>query len=128
MSIGLFAMAAQAAGNTSTDPGSVGYMASMLVSLLVVLAVAIGLAWLWKRVMPRNLLNQTGVEILSTRHIGSRERLLVVKVGERYLLLGATPQSIQTLAELKQDELPNGLNAQQKEPQQKWPFWQKQDS
>lgn len=103
-------------------------MLSMLVSLFVVLAVAVGLAWLWKRIMPQNLLNSSGLDVVASRHLGSKERLLLVQVGERYLLLGCTPHSIQTLAEFNKDELPQAVTAVKKEPQQLWQLWQKRKS
>ncbi|MBW8190797.1 flagellar biosynthetic protein FliO [Neiella marina] len=97
---------------------SVDQLIAMFVSLLVVLAVAIALAWLWKRFMPTNLMGQTGLDVVATRHIGAKERLLLIKVGERYLLLGATAQAINTLAEFTAEQLPDALQQLQQTPSQ----------
>lgn len=126
--IAIVLMSAAEAGASAPAPTSMSQMASMLVSLLVVLAVAVGLAWFWKRVMPQNLLNQSGLNVVASRHLGSRERLLLVQVGARYLLLGVTPHSIQSLAEFSQDELPQALTAVKKEPQQLWQLWRNKQS
>lgn len=99
---------------------SVEQLIAMFVSLLVVLAVAIALAWLWKRLMPANFMAPTGLDVVSTRHIGAKERLLLVKIGERYLLLGATPQAINTLAEFTAAELPEALQQLQQPTSQTW--------
>lgn len=70
--------------------------------------------------MPANFMAPTGLDVISTRHIGAKERLLLVKVGERYLLLGATQQAINTLAEFTAAELPEALQQLKQPSPQTW--------
>jgi len=71
---------------------------SMLLSLLTVLAVVIMLAWLWKRMLPGAFQANRMMRVLSTNHIGGKEKLMLVKVADEVLLLGVTSQQISTLA------------------------------
>lgn len=112
----------------SSQSTNMEQMGSMLVSLFIVLAVAIALAWLWKKVMPQSLLNSRGMDVIASHHLGNRERIIIINVGERYLLLGVTPQSIQTLAEFKAEELPDALLSMKKDPLQRWQLWQNRKS
>ncbi|MCM2678976.1 flagellar biosynthetic protein FliO [Echinimonas agarilytica] len=107
----------------STAVDTTGQLVSMMISLMVVLAIAIGLAFLWRRFMPQSITGHHGLDIVASRNIGSRERLLLVKVGQRYVLLGATPQSINQLAEFTADELPEALSAVKQQPVQTWQLW-----
>ncbi|WP_143824517.1 flagellar biosynthetic protein FliO [Neiella marina] len=107
-----------------TASNSMEQMLAMFVSLLVVLAVAIGLAWLWKRLMPSSLLGPSGMDVVASRHVGTKERLLLVKVGERYLLLGVTAHAINTLAEFSAEQLPDALQQiQQPSTPPNWLSW-----
>ncbi|WP_241968731.1 flagellar biosynthetic protein FliO [Idiomarina tyrosinivorans] len=72
---------------------------AMLLSLLLVLAVIIGLAMLVKR-LNLKLQNGSGIEVMSSVSLGAKERLVVVKVGDDKLLLGVTSQSVNVLKEL----------------------------
>ena len=122
--ISFFISAAHA--SAESQPASMGAnAASMLVSLFIVLAIAVGLSWIYKRLMPQNMFTNKGLEIISSRHLGSKERLMLIKVGERYLLLGVTTQSIQSLAEFSKEELPEALLSLPKELK---PLWQKKKS
>ena len=121
MTIAIVISAVQA--GTDVAPSSLSTLLSMVGSLLIVLAVAVGLAIVWRRLMPQNILGNTGLDVVATRHLGTRERLLLVKVGAPYLLLGSTPQSIQSLAEFREDELPDALKTSIKPPQPLWQAW-----
>lgn len=71
---------------------------SMLFSLLTVLAVVVLLAWLWRRMMPGAVQANRMMRVLSTQHIGSKEKLMLLHVADEVLLLGVTSQQISTLA------------------------------
>lgn len=61
--------------------------------------------------------SQSGlVEILGRTPIGQDRFLLVVRTGGKVLLLGATPQSIQTLCELDPDQFPAQPEASETPP------------
>ena len=71
--------------------------------LAVVLVLMFALAWLAKRMrlVPGSLGNQGAIRTLSVVSLGSREKLLLIQVGEEQLLLGVTSQQINCLHQLK---------------------------
>lgn len=84
-----------------TQPSSVmetENILSMLLSLLTVLAVVVLLAWIWKRMMPGAFHASKLMRVLATNHIGSKEKLMLVRVADEVLLLGVTSQQVTTLA------------------------------
>ncbi len=72
---------------------------SMVVSLLIVLAVIFVLALLLKRF---NLVqnNHTELKVITSLMLGSKEKIVVVQVGEKQLLLGVTAQQISIISTL----------------------------
>ena len=72
---------------------------SMIVSLLIVLAVIFVLALLLKRF---NLVqnNHTELKVITSLMLGSKEKIVVVQVGEKQLLLGVTAQQISIISTL----------------------------
>lgn len=75
--------------------------------LVLVLALILVLAWLSRKTRigqwPQTGGASVPMKALSTLNLGLKEKLVVVEVGERRLLLGVTPQQITTLAELERD-------------------------
>lgn len=76
----------------------------MLGALCLVLGLILFVAWLAKRYLPAAA-GATGargdaIRVLSTRMLGGRRSLTLVRVRGQTLLLGVTPQSINTLTEV----------------------------
>jgi flagellar protein FliO/FliZ len=72
---------------------------SMILSLLMVLAVIIISAMILKRFQGvRHSIN--GLKIVTSLHLGAKEKLVVVQAGEKQLLLGVTAQQITLLETL----------------------------
>jgi len=72
---------------------------SMIMSLLMVLAVIVVSAMVLKRFQgAQQAIN--GLKIVTSLHLGSKEKLVVVQAGEKQLLLGVTPQQITLLETL----------------------------
>ena len=72
----------------------------MLLGLLVVLALMAVLAWLLKRVLPGAGGQQSVVRIIGGVSVGSRERVVVVEVADRWLVVGVAPGQINAIANL----------------------------
>ncbi|MBA6253822.1 MAG: flagellar protein FliO/FliZ [Colwellia sp.] len=69
---------------------------SMIVSLLAVLVAIVIVAWLLKKLqVGGNSVN--GLKVVTSLNLGSKERLVVVQVGKKQLLLGVTGQQINIL-------------------------------
>ena len=81
---------------------------SVLGLLAVILLVLAG-AWLFTRWAGQNLgfpaAGRAGrLQVLDRTSLGRDQALLVVKAGQRYLLLGSTPAGLTLLAELTREE------------------------
>lgn len=72
---------------------------SMILSLLAVLVAIIIAAWILKKLQVGGLAVK-GLKVVTSLNLGSKERLVVVQVGEKQLLLGVTGQQINLLETL----------------------------
>lgn len=68
--------------------------------LILVLAMFFGLMWLLRKTKKFNLLQRNELSVVSGLSLGVREKLVLVKVGNKQLLLGVTAQRIDKLLEL----------------------------
>jgi len=100
---GLFASqlacaAASPAATTAAAPGSLsGQLAQMVFGLLLVVGLIFFLAWLLRRMQGTAVKGGQVIEIVGSRAIGPRDRLLLVQVGKEQILIGHTPSSIEAL-------------------------------
>jgi flagellar protein FliO/FliZ len=74
-------------------------LGSFAVLLLVIAAIPL-LLWLVKRISQLPAANNGPLTLAASLAVGPRERIAVVKVADRWLLVGITAGSINTLAEL----------------------------
>ncbi len=77
-----------------------------LAGLGIVLALIAGAAALLKRVTPGRFGASNLLKPVATLAVGPRERVVVVEMGETWLVLGITPSSVTTLHTLPKGELP----------------------
>ena len=83
--------------------GGVGAQLTQLVlGLLLVLGLIFGLAWLLRRVQHAGPRQGQVIELISSRALGARDRLVLVQVGNEQILLGLTPGRITPLHVLKE--------------------------
>ncbi len=80
-------------------------LAPMLGALLAVVAAIFAAAFLFKRTGMQGG-SSSLLKPVASLALGAREKLVVVQVGGRWLVLGVTAQSIQPLADLEAGELP----------------------
>ena len=83
-------------------PQAADQMLPALGALVIVLALILALAWVAKRWMGTPGISRSSFKVLGAMSLGPREKLLLVDVGGKQVLLGVTPGSItslQTLAE-----------------------------
>ncbi len=76
-------------------------IATTLGSLLFVIAIIFGMAWLLKRMRVPAFGQQKGLSIVRQLPVGTKERLMIVQAGEEQFLIGVTAQSIQMLSKLE---------------------------
>lgn len=75
--------------------------ATMILSLLMVLALIILSAYVLKK-FNLTTMQADGIKIITSLHLGAKEKLVVVQVGEKQLLLGVTAGQINVLEALEQ--------------------------
>jgi len=79
-----------------------GQVGRMIAGLLLMIIIIIGLAALLKRVNGMGRNQPGAIRVVSVASIGARERLMLVEVGGRQLLVGTAPGRVQTLLVLDQ--------------------------
>jgi len=86
------AVVAPSAGSSAS-----GQLAQLVLGLLLVLGLIFLLAWLLRRVQNAAPGSGQVIEILGSRSLGPRDRLVLIQVGKEQILIGHTPGSIEAL-------------------------------
>ncbi|RON65695.1 flagellar biosynthetic protein FliO [Pseudomonas fluorescens] len=108
------AAATTAAPVAATAPmvnsGVAGQLTQLVFGLLLVLGLIFFLAWLLRRVQQAGPAGKGQViELIGSRALGPRDRLMLVQVGNEQILLGLSPGTITALHVLKEPvEVPGG--------------------
>jgi flagellar biosynthetic protein FliO len=80
-------------------PGpSTGTLLQTIFALVLVLGLLAGLAWAAKRYGPRVAGNSANLRMVGALNIGGRERIMVVEVGDQWIVVGASPGRVNALA------------------------------
>jgi flagellar protein FliO/FliZ len=79
-------------------PSATGGILQSILALGFVLALLVGAAWLLKRFGPRTVTGGAHVRLVGALSVGARERILVVEVGEQWIVVGASPGRMNALA------------------------------
>ena len=96
-------VAATAAAAPAVNSGVAGQLTQLVLGLLLVLGLIFFLAWLLRRVQQAGPAGKGQViEIVGSRALGPRDRLMLVQVGNEQILLGLSPGSITALHVLKE--------------------------
>jgi len=97
----LYTTAAFATGDSSpASPPATSGIGSLVVALIIVAGAAAAATWVlrhWKGSIARR---EGPLQLVHVIALGPRERLALVKIGGRYLVVGITPTSISRVAEL----------------------------
>jgi len=93
------ALAAQSA-RAVAESLSAAQLLNLLAGLVVVLLVFFALVFLLKKISGFNGTQRGHMTIIDALHLGTRERLLIVRVTGRHFLLGVSPQGIHALQDL----------------------------
>jgi flagellar protein FliO/FliZ len=102
--------AAIAAAAPAVSSGVAGQVTQLVLGLLLVLGLIFFLAWLLRRVQQAGPAGKGQViELIGSRALGPRDRLVLVQVGNEQILLGLSPGTITALHVLKEPvEVPGG--------------------
>lgn len=85
----------------------------VITGLLFVLLIIILLSWMIKRLQGAHLGTSKGFESIASMTLGPKEKIMLLKVGERYLLMGVGSGSVTLLCDFG-DERPEGFNSDNK--------------
>lgn len=78
-----------------------GYnIAWAVLMLIVVIAAVPASVWLMRRLPGLKPVGRSTLVVRETLSLGPRERLLVIRSGDRHLLIGATAQAVNLVCEL----------------------------
>jgi flagellar protein FliO/FliZ len=101
---------ANAAAAPAVNSGVAGQLTQLVLGLLLVLGLIFFLAWLLRRVQQAGPAGKGQViELIGSRALGPRDRLMLVQVGNEQILLGLSPGTITALHVLKEPvQVPSG--------------------
>jgi len=89
--------ALQGAGRLAQDPMVMTSLWQLTLGLLLVLGLIVAIAWVLKRSGRVQMGAGGGLRILGGLSMGTRERVVLLQVGDTQLLVGVAPGRIQTL-------------------------------
>ncbi|MFK4133686.1 flagellar biosynthetic protein FliO [Pseudomonas luteola] len=84
----------------STNMGS--QLTQLVLGLLLIIGLIFGLAWLIRRVQQVGPRGNNAIKLVATQHLGPRERLVLVQVGQEQILVGLTAGRITPLHVMKE--------------------------
>ena len=83
---------------------SAGNLLQTIFALTVVLGVLFALAWFLKRYGPKAGSGSANLRIVGALNLGGRERIMVVEVGDQWIVVGAAPGRVNALATMPRQE------------------------
>lgn len=104
----LAGLPAFAAATTASAPvvSTAGSLLQVFVGLVAVLALIMGVAWMARRLGVAQLGATSLLKVVSSVSVGTRERVVVVEVGDTWLVVGVAPGSVTAMTTLPRGELP----------------------
>lgn len=101
-----FALASQAAENSAGVPA--GSFLQAFLALAFIVALLVALAWMARKVTGGKGFGQGGMKIVGGVALGPRERIVLVEVGDTWLVVGVVPGQIRTLHTLSRATVTSG--------------------
>jgi flagellar protein FliO/FliZ len=91
-------------GSDAVGPGipASTYLQATL-ALLIILGLLFGTAWLARKLSGGKGFGQGGMKIVGGVALGPRERIVLVEVGDTWLVIGIVPGQIRTLHQLPKE-------------------------
>jgi|GEM_PF-687390 len=78
-------------------PGPAGGTLRVTVAMVLVLAALMAAAWMARRFRGLGGTSTSSLEVLAQVSLGARERAVLLRVGDRQLLIGVAPGNVRTL-------------------------------
>lgn len=91
----------------ASGSGAAGLLQTIF-ALLLVLGLLIGLAWVLKRYGPKPGGGLANLRVVGALNIGGRERIMVVEVGDQWIIVGAAPGRVNALHTMPRQDVDLG--------------------
>jgi flagellar protein FliO/FliZ len=88
------------------EPSFAGGLAQTLAGLAIVLALIFGAAWVLRRLNVGASPAGSALRLVASQPLGQRERVVLVEVGDQWLVIGVAPGSVSAIATLPKGALP----------------------
>ena len=95
----LFSVASCQAADEAVNSAS-GNLLQVTLSLVLVLGLIIAISMGFKKFGINRMQSNLPVSVIGAVSIGNHQRLMVIEVGEEWIVLGVTPQNISTIPSL----------------------------
>ena len=89
------------AATEAATVSSTGNILKMALGLAVVLAVMALLSWVVKRFLPNGMSQNSAIKLVGGVSVGSRERVVVLEVANRWLVVGVAQGQVSSIANLE---------------------------
>ncbi len=93
-----------------SSPVSLGGVLQVLLGLVIVLGTVAATAWLLKRFAPGQVSAGGAIRLIGGIAVGPKERVVVVEVGETWLIVGVAPGQVTALHNMPRIENLPGIN------------------
>jgi len=100
---GFWAMPALAESQLQGAQVAADYLARLIGGLALVIGLILLLAWILRRIPGMPGPGQQVIEVLAVRSVGTRERLMLVQVGDEQILIGLTATGIRHIHTLRKN-------------------------
>ncbi len=124
------ALAADAAHTAYVPPQPVGVssgsVVQVVVSLLLVLAAVMAVAWFLKRINHPAHSGLNALKVVSGIAVGQRERIVLVEVNDTWLVVGVAPGQVNALHTMPKGSIPETEAASSNVPERSFQSWLKQ--
>jgi flagellar protein FliO/FliZ len=103
-----FLLPLQALASEPPTPGvSSGSYLQAALALALIVGLLMGAAWLARKISGGKVFGQGGMKVIGGVALGPRERLVLVEVGDTWLVIGLVPGQIRTLHQLPKGNEPD---------------------
>lgn len=103
----IFALPAAAAEGEAPGLPAASFLQAML-ALALIVGLLFAAAWLARKISGGKGFGQGGMQVVGGVALGPRERVVLVEIGDTWLVIGIVPGQIRTLHRLPKGELQPG--------------------
>ncbi|MGE5384937.1 MAG: flagellar biosynthetic protein FliO [Betaproteobacteria bacterium] len=97
-----------------------GTFVQAMFGLLIIVALLAGTAWFARKLTGGQNFGRGGMRVVGGVALGPRERMVLVEVGENWLVVGIVPGQIRTLHVLPKGEMPEDSGSAAEKPFALW--------